>query len=451
MLVKTNSIDRRRVLRGMLNGGAVAVSIPFLDMFLNDSGTALAATGQPLPQRFGTWFWGLGVDPGVFKPKTAGPLGELPQQLQALEKVKQQINVFTNFDVLTDGAPNLCHFTGWVALRTGGAPPGRGGIPGASFDTAITERIGGGTRFKSLQLAATGSPRDSFSYQSAEASNPPEISAVELYTKIFGPDFQDPNSPTFTPNPRIMMRKSVLSAVGEQRKDFERSLGAADKARLDQYFTSIREIEDRLAIQLEKPPAAPDCKLPGEMKDMPVGLDVELVSARHRAMTDLLAMALLCNQTKVFNMVYSDSGSSLTRKGLDKSHHAFTHEEPTNADKGYQINSFQFVSDAMKEWAYFVEKLAATKEGDRTLLDRSLVYAHSDCEVAKVHSLTSVPMMTAGNLNGKVKTGLHIDGKAQAGTRLGLTIQRLFEVPVGSWGMKSMKANQEIGEIIASS
>ena len=97
----------------------------------------------------------------------------------------------------------------------------------------------------------------------------------------------------------------------------------------------------------------------------------------------------------------------------------------------------------------FCEKLAATTEGDRTLLDRSLVYAHSDCRIAKVHSLTGVPMMTAGNLNGKVKTGLHIDGKAQAGTRLGLTIQRLFDVPVGSWGMKSMKANQEIGEIIA--
>ena len=117
-------------------------------------------------------------------------------------------------------------------------------------------------RFKSLQLAATGAPRDSYSFLSADAINPPEISAVELYRKIFGPDFQDPNSPDFTPNPKIMMRKSVLSGVSEQRKDFERGLGAADKARLDQYFTSIREIENRLALQLEKPPAAPTCKVP---------------------------------------------------------------------------------------------------------------------------------------------------------------------------------------------
>ena len=450
MLIKNvDRLSRRRILKGVLGGAAVTVGLPFLDVVLNENGSAFAATGQPLPARFGTWVWGLGIDPGIFKPKTVGALTELPPQLAALEKVKQHINVFTNFDVLTDGAPNLCHYTGWVALRTGSPPSGRGSLPGASLDTAITDVVGGGTRFRSLQMAATGAPRDSFSFLSADAVNPPEISAVELYHKIFGPDFQDPNSPNFTPNPRIMMRKSVLSAVGDQRKDLERTLGAADKARLDQYYTSIREIENRLALQLEKPPEAPNCRKPGEPKELPVGLDVELVKARHRAMTDLLAMALVCNQTKVFNMVYSDSGSSLTRKGLDKTHHAFTHEEPVNAEKGYQINSSQFVDDAMVEWGYFVEKLAGTPEGDGSLLDRSLIYAHSDCQIAKVHSLTGVPMMTAGTLGGKVKAGQHIDGQAQPGTKLGLTVQRLMGVPVGSWGTKSMTASQEISAIIA--
>jgi hypothetical protein len=448
MLIKTNAINRRRVLRGVLDGAAVAVGLPLLDIFLNENGTALAATGEPLPSRFGTWFWGLGVDPGVFIPKSVGPLTELPQQIQVLDKVKQHLNIFSNFDVMTDGAPNLCHFTGWVALRTGSPPPGRGNLPGASLDTAIADVIGGGARFKSLQMAATGVPRDSFSFLNADAVNPPEISAVDLYRKIFGADFQDPNSPNFKPNPRIMMRKSVLSAVGDKRKDYERGLGAEDKARLDQYFTSVREIENRLELQLQKPPPAPNCKVPSEPKEMTVGLDVELVSARHRAMTDLLAMALVCNQTKVFNMVYSDSGSSLTQKGLDKTHHAFTHEEPIDPGKGYQLHSYDFVSDAMKEWAYFVDKLASTPEGAGSLLDNCLVYAHSDCQIAKVHSLTSIPMFTAGKLGGKVKPGQHINGNAGPGTRLGFTIQRLFGVPIGSWGTKSMTANKEIREII---
>src|SRR5437764_683435 len=99
MLIKNQPVNRRRILRGMLNGAAVTVSLPFLDSILNESGTALAATGQPLPMRFGTWFWGLGCDPSIFIPKTTGSNYELPPQLAPIAKVKQQVNVFTNYNV----------------------------------------------------------------------------------------------------------------------------------------------------------------------------------------------------------------------------------------------------------------------------------------------------------------------------------------------------------------
>jgi hypothetical protein len=449
MPIKTKYLSRRRILRGMLNGAAVAVSLPMLDVFLNENGTALAATGAALPARFGTWFWGLGVNHNIFTPKTVGRDYEMPLQMQPLEKVKPHINVFTNYNVLTDGRPNLCHYTGWVALRCGSAPGGRGQLPGQSLDVAIAETMGGGTRFRSLNLAATGAPRDSYSFLSADAINPPEISAVELYQKIFGSEFQDPNSPNFKPDSKIMMRRSVLSAVTEQRRDIERNLPAADKTRLDQYYTSIRELENRLELQLQKPPPAPTCKAPPRPPaEMPVGVDVELVSARHRAMSDLLVMALTCNQTKVFNMVYSDSASSLTRKGLDKTHHIVTHEEVIDPEKGYQIEACRFVGDAFKEFAYFLEKLAAMPEGDGSLLDHCLVYAHSDCQLAKTHSIDGIPMFTAGRLNGAVKTGLHIDGNGEPGTRLGYTVQRLMGVAVTSWGQGSMETSREIGEIV---
>jgi Protein of unknown function (DUF1552) len=448
MLIKANKVSRRRILRGMLSGAAVSVSMPFLEMFLNDSGTALADTGQPLPLRFGTWFWGLGIDPGAFIPKTLGADFELTEELKPIEKVKQHVNVYSNYDVITDGKPNLCHYTGWVALRTGSVPSGKNDLPGQSLDVTIADVIGNGTRFRSLEMAATGGPRDSYSFLSADAINPPAISAVDLYRTIFGPDFQDPNSPDFKPSPAIMLRKSVLSGISEQRKDFERGLSAADKARLDQYYTSIREIENRLTLQLEKPPEAPTCKIPTEPKEIPVGLEVGQVASRHRAMTDLLAMALACNQTKVFNMVYSDSSSSLTLRGLDKTHHTVTHEEAVDAEKGYQLTSARFVAEALKEWSYFVEKLASTPEGAGSVLDRCLVYAHSDCQVAKVHSISGIPMMTAGSLGGKIKTGLHLDGKREAATRLGFTLQRVLGVPIGSWGSGSMTATQDISEIL---
>ena len=93
MLIKTQTLNRRRVLRGMVGGGAVAVSLPFLDCFLNDNGTALAATNAPLPTRFGTWFWGLGMNGSVFIPKKVGADFDLPEEIAALKDVKQHINL----------------------------------------------------------------------------------------------------------------------------------------------------------------------------------------------------------------------------------------------------------------------------------------------------------------------------------------------------------------------
>ena len=449
MLIKTRSATRRRMLRGVLGGGTVAVSLPYLDAFLDDNGAALAA-GSPLPLRFGTWFWGLGMDSEIFVPKKTGADYDLPEQLKALDRVKQHVNVFTNYNVLTDGRPNLCHYTGWVVLRCGGAPAGKGALPGESLDVTIADTIGDGTRFRSLNMTATGVARNSYSFRSADAINPSDISAVEVYQQVFGSDFQDPNSANFTPDPRTMTRKSVLSGVLSETKVLERSLGTADRLRLDQYFTSIRELEDRLDLQLQKPPPAQSCVVPSDAPhEMPVGLDVELVSARHRAMTDLLVMALACNQTKAFNMVYSASSSSLVRKGSERVHHTITHEEPIDPDLGVQLQAAWFVGEAMREWAYFVEALARVQEGDGSLLDNSLVYAHSDCELAKVHALQGLPMFTAGRLGGRVRAGQHLDGNGEPATRVGYTIQKLMGAPIGSWGTRSMETAREVSEIVA--
>ncbi|MCZ6618499.1 MAG: DUF1552 domain-containing protein [Gammaproteobacteria bacterium] len=434
----------------MLSGGAIAVALPLFDCLLNTNGTAYAATNKSLPTRFGTWFWGCGMDPQIFVPTTVGAEFDLPEQLAALKNVKQHLNVFTNFRVLTDGSPNLCHYTGWVGLRCGAAPSARGELPEQSLDYTIADTIGAGTRFRQLNFAATGNPRHSYSFKNADAISLPETSAIDVYRKIFGPDFQDPNSPTFTPDPRTMVRKSVLSGVLEQGKALNKELGTADRARLDQHFTAIRELESRLELQLQKPPPAPQCVIPASPPpEIPVGIDSMLVAERHNAMTDLLVMALVCNQTRVFNMVYSDSASNVTRRGFAKTHHAATHEEPLDPKLGYQIENAWFVGEAMKCFAYFLESLAKQPEGDGSLLDHMLVYAHSDQEVAKVHSLNGIPMLTAGGANGLLKTGIHIDGAGEPGTRLGYTLQRVLGVPITDWGYKSLRTSLEIGEILA--
>src|SRR5690242_17267865 len=92
-------ISRRSLLRGIAGGTAVAVALPFLDCFLNESGTALAATGQPLPVRFGTWFWGCGINPDRWVPAKTGRDFEFTPELKPIERVRDKVNILSGFDV----------------------------------------------------------------------------------------------------------------------------------------------------------------------------------------------------------------------------------------------------------------------------------------------------------------------------------------------------------------
>jgi hypothetical protein len=103
-----------------------------------------------------------------------------------------------------------------------------------------------------------------------------------------------------------MTRKSALSAVMDQSASLRKTLGMADRAKLDEYFTSLRSLENRLAIQLEKPAPAQACKPAGDApKDPPTGLDSVVLGKRHDLMVDLGVMALACNQTRVMNWLYA--------------------------------------------------------------------------------------------------------------------------------------------------
>ncbi|MDB5423799.1 MAG: hypothetical protein JWQ29_1215, partial [Phenylobacterium sp.] len=164
--------NRRSLLRGALHGGAVSMALPLLDCFLDGNGQALAS-GAPMPLRFATWFWGLGMCSNVFIPKKTGADYDLPEEIAALKDVKQHVNIFTNYKVETDGRPNFCHYTGWVALRSGQPPSNRQDLPGESIDVTIANVMGAGTRFRTLDATATGDVRDSYSFRGVNAYNPP--------------------------------------------------------------------------------------------------------------------------------------------------------------------------------------------------------------------------------------------------------------------------------------
>ncbi len=443
-----SKISRRRFLRGTLEGGAVTVALPFLNCFLNDNGTALAS-GAPIPMRFGTWSWGLGMSEAIFVPKKTGPGFDLPPEIASLATVQQHINLYTNFHVFKDAAPNLCHHSGWVVLRSGVAPMTRENRPGETIDVTVARKIGNETRFRSLSATATGDVRDSFSYENGNSVNAPEWSPLRFYQRLFGQGFQDPNADEFTPDPRVMVRKSSLSAVLDDTKKLSKELGTEDRQRLDQYFTGLRDLERRFDLQLEKPEPREACVVTDPPVDLPSGLDAYLVAERHRMMTDLMLMAVACDQTRVFNMFYASAFSATTKPGYDKPHHTATHEEAVDEKLQCQPNVSWYTRRAMDEWAYYVDALANFSEGDGSLLDNCFIYATTDQSFAKTHSIEGIPMFSAGTAGGRVKTGLHVDGGGSPGCRLGYTAMRVIGLDVPSWGDKSNNTSKEISEILA--
>jgi len=440
-------ISRRTVLRGAIGGAAIGVSIPLLDCFLDGNGQALAATGQRVPVRFGTWIWGCGFIPQKWIPTTTGREYLMPQDLAPLEAYREKLAIFSGFDVKLDGVANKPHITGCLGLRTGIPVPDEN-VKAPTLDVLIGQRMGGDTRFRSLELSTCGLQR-SYSYHAAGSPNPSEVSPAALYRRIFGEGFQDPNSMNFEPDARIMARKSVLSAVTDDRHKLMRSVGVSDRQRLDEYFTSIRQIEQQLDLQLQPPAPVENFAMPAAPGQDGTGSAMGEVMQTHRVMAQLLAKALQCNQTKVFNVLFSDTTSNLRREGETTTHHTLTHEEPDDKGLGFQKECAWFATNSMIAWKEFLDEIDTIPEGDGTLLDNCLILAHSDCSIAKAHAVEGIPAMVAGNGGGAIRTGYHLAGNGDSIARLGLTVQQAMGVQVERWGKLSMETNRTITELMA--
>jgi hypothetical protein len=446
--------NRRSLLRGLLGGGAVCVGLPALDAFLNGNGTAFA-DGAKLPVRFGTYFWGLGLTDtptggSRWVPTKTGAGYEITPELEAFAALKEKVSVFSGFRVIGDGKPNIVHWSGHASILSGVAPAGSTRFDGASFDTAVADAIGGSTRFKVIDLDASVSRKPvSYSTRSGGAFATPETTPVALYERLFGEGFQDPNSPNWKPDPNIMLRQSVLSSITDQRQALMANVGKADQVKLDQYFTSLREMENQLEVQLQKPEKCESCVIPKEPKDGPRSASVDVVNGNTRTMAKLLAMAMACNQTKVFNFVHTAGSSETYMAGSSKIYHQITHDEPTDAKLGYQPETSKLAAQVMQGLGDFLTELDAIKEGDGTLLDNSLVMAFSDTGYAKIHSIENIPIFLAGGAGGRHKAGQHIAMKGEPVTRVSLTAQQLAGAPVGEFGVGGMKTARPISEVMA--
>ena len=442
-------LDRRFLLRGTCQGAASVMALPFLDCFLDSKGQALAATGERIPTRFNTFFYGLGLTKSLWVPKATGQNYESTIQLKPLESFKKKMNVFSGMRVLIDDNPNFQHWSGVGASATGISPTKASEFDSKTIDQTVADAISRGTRFKSVAASCAGDPKQSYSSLGGANTLPAEASPLSLYTRLFGPGFQDPSKGDWKPDPQVMLQQSVLSVVADDRKRAMQNLGAGDRARLDQYFTSVREAEDQIAAELKRPEIVAKVTIPAAPEEMSVNNALPNMRKVTPLMSRLGALALATDQTRVFNLSVSEPGSQIFVPGDPLGYHQSTHEEPIDPILGYQPRVAQYNVYSMELFAAFLKELDAIPEGDGTILDHSLVYAFTDVSFAKIHALDGIPLLVAGGASGRMKTGHHIAGDGSAVSRVGLTVQKAMGLSIDGWGGGSMETKSAYTELLA--
>lgn len=436
------TLDRRTLLRGSLGGAAVAIGLPWLEIFTRTQSRAHAA--GTLPRRFGVFFWGNGNIPGRWTPEGQGTEWTLSEQLEPLAPVKSEITVVSGMNVLTGNA--IPHGSGPAGILSGAPLIVRGedhsfSVP--SIDQVVAAELGGETRFRSLELGARPGP--GLSYNGPESRNPPEASPRRLFDRVFGGGFQAPGEEPRI-DPKLRLRRSVLDVVAADARRLSQRLGASDRQRVEQHLDGIRELERRIARLEENPPRLASCAVPEQPAEDYPDLDGRpQLGAISRALADTLAMALACDQTRVFTNFFSYPVNNLLFPSVRAGHHQLTHDEPGDQP---QVN--EIVKTIMGELAYFLGALRAVPEGDGTLLDNCAVLCTTDVSFGRTHSLEDYPIILAGTAGGALRKGIHYRSPSgENASKVLLSLLRAMGLRRSEYGVEGGRVDQGLGAIEA--
>lgn len=450
-------LHRRAMLRGMLGGAAVGVGLPLLDVFLDDHGEALA-NGDGLPQRFGIFYWGNGNIPSRWTPTGAG-FGDdwqLSPQLMPLAGVKNDISVITGMVVKCKALQ--AHGSGVGGILTGSdLIDAAGRFAGPTIDHTISEQFKSTTRFMSVHTSCELNNADtgtgpSYSYVDSNTQNSAIASPRKLFERLFGPDFRAPGAPPVF-DPTIGLRRSVLDAVNDDAARLTPRLGVADRIRLEQHLEGIRALE----LQLDKIEQGVDplvfsaCgqpPLPREFAPVEGRWDLQ---AMNDVVCDLLVMAMLCDQTRVFGHWFSGSVSNILYANVPAGYHTLTHDEG-DGTIGYQREVDKIVTQIMTAFATLVRKMGEANEGTTgvSLLQRSIVLCTSDCSLGRQHRQDEYPLILAGTGCGVLKQGQHLRLPGENASRVPLTLARAMGLNrMTSFGTNAGQSSSLLNEILA--
>ncbi len=438
------ALSRRAVLRGAARSATVALALPPLDAMFNSSGTAWACDGV-FPLRFGLWFWGNGTLPDKWVPAATGTGDDwaLSEQLAALAPMKHKLALVTG---LACKVPNTSpHGSGAAGLLTAGPAldDAEGNRMGPSIDQVIAAGIGGSSIYRSVITAATNCTGES--WNGPASRNPAEPDPYALYARLFGDTFIAPGEDGLV-DPRLGLRRSVLDLVMDDIASLQGRLGGDDKARLEQHLTGVREIEQRLAILEENPPNLEACARPAALVDDFADVDGRArIYERNQAMSQLLAMAFACDQTRVFAHYLTNPVNDILFPDATAGHHDLTHNEGGDQD---EVNAITKHIVAM--FNDTLEILDSIPEGDGTVLDHSAILGASEISLGQTHSIENMPTVIAGSACGHFRQDIHHRSVAgESVTRLLIGLQRSMGMATTGFGFEDAYAETSIPEIEA--
>ncbi len=285
-------------------------------------------------------------------------------------------------------------------------------------------------------------PSNGLSHNGPKSLNPPESSPARLFDRLFNPDsgFRAPGSMAPV-DPKLRLRRSVLDAVHQDANRLAGRLGRKDAGRLDQHLTGIRELELRIARLEASPPNLEACTVPpAPAESFPDVAGRPPLSALSTAMWDLLAMALACDQTRVFSVFFSPPLTDALFLDAPAGHHQLTHDEG-----GQQPNVHNIVRFVMGELARLMERLGQVTEGDDTLLHHTAMLCTSDVSFGRTHSIEDYPILVCGGASGALRRGVHVRAQGESVTRVGLSLMRAVGVPIAEFGQGAALVRDGLG------
>src|SRR5579863_7424936 len=370
------NVSRRRLLKG----AAIAIGLPPLEAMFDPKGIAYAAEpAAKLPaavpeSRFVLWFNGNGVVEKFWIPTETGPDYQLTPCLTPLAPYRDDVHVITGLDNPSARmpGPGNDHHRSMSSLVSGTSFTGRG-AGGPSIDQVIASKIGGETRFRSLQIGVSQesfgeSIQRNLSWAGRDRALPPEMIPHKLFDRIFGARDEG----------WVKRKRSILDAVREDAVNLKQELGKQDQQRVDDHLSSIRDVERAISTLPPEYAKVDEPETGGDMKDWPRIAKLQ---------TDLLAHALVTRQTRVasYMLTKCQGLSRFPWLGYTAArHHDYTHRD--GKAPGYDSLDGQRIMRDINRWhveefAYLVAKLKSIPEGDGNLLDNTLlIYVHEHAE-----------------------------------------------------------------------